>query len=100
RRPSDGVVGNGQSRVHDGARRGGVQRRLAGIVDRRAWMDAYLLARRASKGPCWRGGLTKWARKPTMKIRHPLLIKAIGWVGAWLIRPWVGTLRYQYHKLG
>lgn len=35
-----------------------------------------------------------------MKIRHPLLIKAIGWVGAWLIRVWVGTLRYRYYPLG
>lgn len=35
-----------------------------------------------------------------MKIRYPWLIKAIGWIGAWLIRVWVGTLRYRYYPLG
>lgn len=35
-----------------------------------------------------------------MKIRHPWLIKAIGWIGAWLIRMWIGTLRYRVYSLG
>jgi lysophospholipid acyltransferase (LPLAT)-like uncharacterized protein len=35
-----------------------------------------------------------------MKIRQPWLIKAVGWAGAWAIRLWIGTLRYQYRALG
>lgn len=35
-----------------------------------------------------------------MKIRHPWLIKAVGFVGAWLIRGWMGTLHYRYGPLG
>jgi lysophospholipid acyltransferase (LPLAT)-like uncharacterized protein len=35
-----------------------------------------------------------------MKIRHPLLIKAAGFVGAWVLRAWVGSLRYRYCPLG
>jgi lysophospholipid acyltransferase (LPLAT)-like uncharacterized protein len=36
----------------------------------------------------------------SMKIRNLWLIKAIGWAGAWVIRLWVGTLRYRYQPLG
>jgi lysophospholipid acyltransferase (LPLAT)-like uncharacterized protein len=35
-----------------------------------------------------------------MKIRHPLLIKAIGFAGGWLVRLWIGTLRYRYRPMG
>ncbi len=35
-----------------------------------------------------------------MKIRHPLLMKAISWLGAKIIRVWMGTLRYRYRPLG
>jgi lysophospholipid acyltransferase (LPLAT)-like uncharacterized protein len=35
-----------------------------------------------------------------MKIRHPLLIKALGFVIAWLVRVWIGTVRYRYRALG
>jgi lysophospholipid acyltransferase (LPLAT)-like uncharacterized protein len=35
-----------------------------------------------------------------MKIRHPLLIKAMGFVIAWLVRLWIGTLRYRYRPMG
>jgi lysophospholipid acyltransferase (LPLAT)-like uncharacterized protein len=35
-----------------------------------------------------------------MKIRHPRLIKVLGWVGAWAVRLWVGTVRYRYQPLG
>lgn len=35
-----------------------------------------------------------------MKIRRPWLIKAIAFAGAWLIRGWMGTLRYRYRPLG
>jgi lysophospholipid acyltransferase (LPLAT)-like uncharacterized protein len=35
-----------------------------------------------------------------MKIRHPGLIKGMGWLGAWVIRGWVGTLRFRYCQLG
>ncbi len=35
-----------------------------------------------------------------MKIRHPLFIKAAGFAGAWLLRGWLRTLRYQYCPLG
>jgi lysophospholipid acyltransferase (LPLAT)-like uncharacterized protein len=31
-----------------------------------------------------------------MKIRHPLLIKALGWAGSWFLRGWMGTLRYRH----
>jgi lysophospholipid acyltransferase (LPLAT)-like uncharacterized protein len=35
-----------------------------------------------------------------MKIRHPRLIKALGFVGAWVVRIWMVTLRYRCHCLG
>lgn len=35
-----------------------------------------------------------------MKIRHPALIKAVGWLGAQFVRAWVGTLRFHYRPLG
>jgi lysophospholipid acyltransferase (LPLAT)-like uncharacterized protein len=37
---------------------------------------------------------------PLMKIRHPWLITILAFAGAWLIRLWIGTLRYRYHGLG
>src|SRR5262245_687324 len=40
------------------------------------------------------------ARRPDMKIRHPLLIRALSFVIAWIIRLWIGTLRYRYRHLG
>jgi lysophospholipid acyltransferase (LPLAT)-like uncharacterized protein len=30
-----------------------------------------------------------------MRIRHPVLIKALGCAGAWLLRGWMSTLRYR-----
>ncbi len=35
-----------------------------------------------------------------MKIRHPGLIKALGLLVAWLVRLWIGTVRYRYRPLG
>jgi lysophospholipid acyltransferase (LPLAT)-like uncharacterized protein len=35
-----------------------------------------------------------------MKIRHPFLLQAIGFAVAWLVRLWIGTLRYRYRPLG
>jgi lysophospholipid acyltransferase (LPLAT)-like uncharacterized protein len=35
-----------------------------------------------------------------MKIRHPVLIKALGFAIACLVRFWIGTLRYRYRPLG
>ena len=35
-----------------------------------------------------------------MKIRHPVLIKACGFAAAWLVRLWVGTVRFRYRPLG
>jgi lysophospholipid acyltransferase (LPLAT)-like uncharacterized protein len=35
-----------------------------------------------------------------MKIRHPQLIKAMGFAIGWLVRLWIGTLRYRYRPLG
>jgi lysophospholipid acyltransferase (LPLAT)-like uncharacterized protein len=35
-----------------------------------------------------------------MKIRHPVLIKAMGFAIGWLVRLWIGTLRYRYRPLG
>ena len=35
-----------------------------------------------------------------MKLRHPTLIKAAGFAGAWFLRGWIGTLRYRYGPLG
>jgi lysophospholipid acyltransferase (LPLAT)-like uncharacterized protein len=35
-----------------------------------------------------------------MKIRNPLLIKTVGVVGAWAIRRWIATLRYEYRPIG
>jgi lysophospholipid acyltransferase (LPLAT)-like uncharacterized protein len=34
-----------------------------------------------------------------MKIRHPVLIRMLGFLGAWLIRLWVGTVQYRYRCL-
>jgi lysophospholipid acyltransferase (LPLAT)-like uncharacterized protein len=34
-----------------------------------------------------------------MKIRHPWLIRTLAYLGAWLIRLWVGTVRYRYRAL-
>ena len=35
-----------------------------------------------------------------MKIRHPAVIKWIGFLGAILIRCWIGTLSFRYRSLG
>jgi lysophospholipid acyltransferase (LPLAT)-like uncharacterized protein len=35
-----------------------------------------------------------------MKIRHLVLIKAMGFAVAWLVRLWIGTLRYRYRPMG
>jgi lysophospholipid acyltransferase (LPLAT)-like uncharacterized protein len=35
-----------------------------------------------------------------MKIRHPVLIQGLGFFMAWLIRLWLGTLRFRYRPLG
>jgi lysophospholipid acyltransferase (LPLAT)-like uncharacterized protein len=35
-----------------------------------------------------------------MKLRHPLLIKAAGFLTALLVRLWIGTLRLRYRSLG
>jgi lysophospholipid acyltransferase (LPLAT)-like uncharacterized protein len=35
-----------------------------------------------------------------MKIRHPGLIKAFAIAAAWLVRLWMGTLRYRYYSVG
>ena len=35
-----------------------------------------------------------------MRIRHPLLIRALGFVIAWVVRLWIGTVRYRYRPLG
>ena len=35
-----------------------------------------------------------------MKLRHPALIRAASFAGAWVVRAWVGTLRYRYGPLG
>jgi len=35
-----------------------------------------------------------------MKIRHPALIKALGFGLAWLVRLWIATLRYRYRPCG
>ncbi len=35
-----------------------------------------------------------------MKIRHPMLIKALGFAVGWLVRLWIGTLRYRYRPMG
>jgi lysophospholipid acyltransferase (LPLAT)-like uncharacterized protein len=40
------------------------------------------------------------ARMPPMKLRNPKLIRAAAWAGAWVIRLWMGTLRYRYHPIG
>src|SRR5260370_1411263 len=37
---------------------------------------------------------------PSMKIRHPWLISFIGFIGAWLVRLWISTVRYRYQNLG
>src|SRR5262245_61445266 len=40
------------------------------------------------------------ARKPHMKIRHPLLLKVVGFVIACLVRIWIGTVRYRHCSIG
>jgi lysophospholipid acyltransferase (LPLAT)-like uncharacterized protein len=35
-----------------------------------------------------------------MKIRHPLLIKALGFAIAWFVHVWIGTVRFRYRTLG
>jgi lysophospholipid acyltransferase (LPLAT)-like uncharacterized protein len=35
-----------------------------------------------------------------MKIRHPALIWLLGYVVAWVVRMWVGTIRYEYRPVG
>jgi lysophospholipid acyltransferase (LPLAT)-like uncharacterized protein len=35
-----------------------------------------------------------------MKIRHPWLIKALGFAGAWMVRLWITTLRYRHYAIG
>jgi lysophospholipid acyltransferase (LPLAT)-like uncharacterized protein len=35
-----------------------------------------------------------------MKIRHPALIKAVGFAVAWIVWLWIGTLRYRYRPMG
>jgi lysophospholipid acyltransferase (LPLAT)-like uncharacterized protein len=35
-----------------------------------------------------------------MKLRNPRLIQGAGRLGAWTIRLWLGTLRFEYHPLG
>jgi hypothetical protein len=42
----------------------------------------------------------KGARTPTMKIRRRWLIKTLGFLGAWVIRVWMATLRYSYYPIG
>src|SRR5262249_28540498 len=37
---------------------------------------------------------------PIMKLRHPWLLKALGFVLSGILRLWIGTLRYQFHSLG
>jgi lysophospholipid acyltransferase (LPLAT)-like uncharacterized protein len=35
-----------------------------------------------------------------MKIRHPGLIRVLGYLVAWVVRLWVGTVRYRYRCIG
>jgi lysophospholipid acyltransferase (LPLAT)-like uncharacterized protein len=35
-----------------------------------------------------------------MKIRHPALIRVLAFVLAWIVRLWIGTLRFRYRPLG
>jgi lysophospholipid acyltransferase (LPLAT)-like uncharacterized protein len=35
-----------------------------------------------------------------MKIRHPWLVKVLGFIGSWVIRLWIATLRFHYHAIG
>jgi lysophospholipid acyltransferase (LPLAT)-like uncharacterized protein len=37
---------------------------------------------------------------PNMKIRHPGLIRVLGFVVACVVRVWMATLRYRYHPVG
>src|SRR2546428_7555 len=37
---------------------------------------------------------------PNMKIRHPWLISVAGFIGAWLVRLWIWTVRYRYCRVG
>lgn len=34
-----------------------------------------------------------------MKIRNPVVVKLIGWLGAWFARWWMGSLRVRFHYL-
>jgi lysophospholipid acyltransferase (LPLAT)-like uncharacterized protein len=35
-----------------------------------------------------------------MKIRSPWLIKPLAYASSWVLRGWIGTLRYEYRPLG
>jgi lysophospholipid acyltransferase (LPLAT)-like uncharacterized protein len=35
-----------------------------------------------------------------MKIRHPGLLRVLGFVVAWVVRLWIGTVRYEYRPIG
>ena len=35
-----------------------------------------------------------------MKLRNPILIRTLGFVIAWVVRLWIGTLLYRYRPLG
>jgi lysophospholipid acyltransferase (LPLAT)-like uncharacterized protein len=35
-----------------------------------------------------------------MKLRHPWLINALAFAGAWLVRLWILTVRYRHHGVG
>jgi lysophospholipid acyltransferase (LPLAT)-like uncharacterized protein len=35
-----------------------------------------------------------------MKVRQPWLIKSLGFAVAWVVKLWIGTLRYRYRPLG
>ena len=35
-----------------------------------------------------------------MKIRHPWLIKALAFAGAWVVRLWITTVRYRHYGIG
>jgi lysophospholipid acyltransferase (LPLAT)-like uncharacterized protein len=39
-------------------------------------------------------------RMPGMKLRHPWLIRAVGFGAAWAVCLWIGTLRYRYRPRG
>src|SRR5215210_4105275 len=35
-----------------------------------------------------------------MKVRHPLLIKFLGFLIAWVLRRWIGTVSFRYRSSG